>query len=189
MPRPTVLLVPGSLRAGSFTGRLLHAAGALLPDRYDVEPTDLVRPLPYYDADLDGPDAPAPVVTARRRVAQAAGLVVATPEYSGTIPGGLKNTLDWLTRPPREHVLVDKPVVVLGASPNSRGAAAAVDWLRSALARIGAVVIGDVVAVPDVLDHLDADGRPDAEVVARLRHAVEALVTIVDQNEALTPWS
>jgi chromate reductase len=125
--QPNILLIPGSLRSGSYTTRLLRATGQLVQRPFDVQLVDMAREFPHYDADLDGEGAITSVVSARARLASAAALIVSTPEYNGTIPGSLKNWIDWVTRPARQHVLVGKPIAVVGGSPNSKGAIAAVD--------------------------------------------------------------
>jgi chromate reductase len=153
---------------------LARRAATFVPRDLRAVPFDAVRPLPFYDADLDGDAAPRVVRDVRFRVASAAGLVLATPEYNGTVPGGLKNTIDWLTRPPRAHVLVGKPVLVIGASPNSKGAAGAVDWLRRTLGYLGAVVVGEPIAVAAVAERL---GRSpvDPTIDDELRAGIDAL--------------
>jgi chromate reductase len=175
-PGGDVLLVHGSLRRESFSTRLLHFAGRLLPDPYVAREIDAVRSLPWYDADLDVAGSAAGG-EARKMIAGCAGLLISTPEYNGTIPGGLKNWYDWVTRPYREHVLVGKPVGVIGASTGARGATAAVTWLRDTMARAGAVVVGDVLAVADVANQFDENGLPFPEVASRLGELVAALVT------------
>lgn len=179
-PLPTVLLVPGSLRAGSHTTRLLEAAASLLPSSVRTEWPDLIRELPHYDADFDGERAPEIVRFARRHAAEAAGLIISTPEYNGSIPGGLKDWLDWVTRPAREHVLVGKPVAVIGAAPNSKGAIKAVTWLHSTLAAIGVNAVGEPVAVPGIADQFDDDGRLPDEITTQLAALIDALVAAID---------
>jgi chromate reductase, NAD(P)H dehydrogenase (quinone) len=180
MPPPHILLIPGSLRSDSYTTRLLQASGQLVSSPYAVELADMVRALPHYDADLDGEGAIASVVTARARLASAAALIISTPEYNGTIPGGLKNWIDWVTRPPRQHVLVGKPIAVVGGSPNSKGAAGAVTWLRDTLGYLGAVVVGEPVTISDIANAIDDRGSVTDEVADQLRALVAALVETLD---------
>ncbi len=176
MTQRSILLVPGSLRSGSHTTRLLRAAGRLVPAPYVTEFTDQVRPLPHYDADFDGEGALPVVVSTRAAVEAASAVVISTPEYNGTIPGGLKNWVDWVTRPAKAHVLVGKPVAIVGASPGSKGAINAVTWLRSTMSFLGAVVVGEVVAVPDIVNKVGADGSYVDEVTEQLQALVSALV-------------
>lgn len=176
MSPPTVLLVAASLRAGAHTTALLEHAAGLLPEGYTGRRVDLITPLPHYNADLDGPDAPDSVRAARLAVATADALIIATPEYNGSIPGGLKNAIDWITRPPREHPLVGKPVAVISAAPGSKGAAAAAGWLHQTLAYLGARPVGEPVSVADVTGHIDASRRVDDDTSARLQELIDQLV-------------
>jgi chromate reductase len=173
-----VLLIPGSLRRDSYTTRLLRAAAQLVPAPLVAREVDAVRSLPYYDADLDV-STNAAVADARAALAASAGVLIATPEYNGTIPGGLKNWYDWVTRPYREHVLIGKPVAVIGASTGARGGIGAVTWLRDSLGRGGAVVTGEPVAIPDAANQFDEHGRPRPEVLGQLRATVDALVALI----------
>lgn len=184
MSSPRILLVAGSLRAESHTTRLLVAAGSLIPESFEVELVDQIRPLPHYDADLDGEDPPEVVRAARSAAADAAGLIISTPEYNGAVPGGLKNWVDWLTRPVAAHVLVGKPIAVIGGSPSSKGAVGAVTWLRSTLGYLGSVVVGEPVAVPKVTGEIDLDGAVSETVVEQLRGLVDALVAVAGAGHA-----
>lgn len=189
MAAPTILLINGSLRAESFTTKLLSVAGSLLPDGYKVEAFDAVRALPYYNADLDtvDPERDAPdetVAAVRAKVAQADGLIIATPEYNGTVPGGLKNAVDWLSRPRGAHAFEAMPVAVLGAAPNPKGAAKAVDWLRTVLDAVGATVVGAPVAVGSVAERLGDADRFDDDVRAELSQLVADLIAAVEADPA-----
>jgi chromate reductase, NAD(P)H dehydrogenase (quinone) len=179
MTQPNVLLVPGSLRSGSHTTRLLRAAGQLVPAPYTAEFVDQVRALPHYDADFDGEAALPIVVSTRAALDAAAALIISTPEYNGTIPGGLKNWVDWVTRPAKAHVLIGKPIAIVGAAPGSKGAIRAVTWLRDTLGFLGAVVVGDVVAVPDIVNVVDEDGSFVDEVAEQLQATVDALIAAI----------
>jgi chromate reductase, NAD(P)H dehydrogenase (quinone) len=177
MTQRPILLIPGSLRSGSYTTQLLRAAGLLVPSPYVAEFADQVSQLPHYNADLDGEAAPRVVVSTRAALDSAAALIISTPEYNGTVPGGLKNWVDWVTRPVRAHVLVGKPIAVVGAAPGSKGATGAVTWLRNTLAALGAVVVGDAVAIPDVANTILEDGSVIDEVADQLGALVSALMT------------
>ncbi len=96
-----VLAIPGSLREGSYNVALARAAAEYAPYGVSVELYEGLGELPHYDADVDGEDAPASVRDLRRRIAEADALLVVTPEYNGSIPGLLKNAIDWASRPHR----------------------------------------------------------------------------------------
>ena len=176
MTQRNVLLVPGSLRSGSHTTRLLRAAGKLLPSPFVAEFADQVRALPHYDADFDGEGALPIVVSTRSALDAATALIISTPEYNGTIPGGLKNWVDWVTRPAKAHVLMGKPIAIVGAAPGSKGAIKAVTWLRDTLIALGAVVVGEPVAIADVVNTVRSDGSYVDEVQDQLHALVSALV-------------
>lgn len=133
-PRPlTVLGIPGSLRAGSFNRRLLEEARELAPDGMQVRIFGL-EDLPLYDADLDTDGArPEPVQALKRAIGEADAVLIATPEYNHSIPGVLKNAIDWASRPAGRSPLREKPVAVMGASPGGIGTARAQQHLQSVL--------------------------------------------------------
>lgn len=146
-----ILGLSGSLRRGSHNTNLLRAAAELLPPGVELEIYDGLRALPPYDADYDVQPADPAVARLRRAIAQADGLLIATPEYNGSIPGVLKNALDWASRPFPDTVLRGKPVAVIGASTGLFGAVWAQAEVRKVLGIIGA----------DVLDHELPVGQAD----------------------------
>src|SRR5262249_15540516 len=110
-----ILAVSGSLRADSYNTRLLHLAADIAPEGVDVELWEGLGDLPIYDQDLDGPDAPTSVMRLREEWGSADAILFATPEYNGSIPGGLKNAIDWASRPVRESALTNQDVAVIGS--------------------------------------------------------------------------
>ena len=120
---PTIVGIAGSLRRASYNGWLLRAAAELAPPDTTVEIASL-RGIPLYDGDVeDAEGIPAPVAALKDRIAAAAGLLLVTPEYNHSIPGVLKNALDWLTRPPADirRVFGDRPVAVMGTTIGAGG--------------------------------------------------------------------
>ena len=133
--------------------------------------------MPPYDADADAADAPEPVDELRRAIEGADGLLIVTPEYNGSIPGVLKNAVDWASRPHREAALWGKTVAVAGASPGAYGALWAQNDLRRVLGVAGARVIEGELAVARADEAFDADGvLVDATLAARLAAHVQRLV-------------
>jgi chromate reductase len=141
-PAPSRILgISGSLRSGSLNTRLLHAAGVLLPAGVELKLFDGLREVPPYDLDFDVEPADPAVATLRVAIAQSAGVLIATPEFNGSIPGVLKNALDWASRPFPDNCLRGKPVAVIGASSGLFGAVWAQDTTRKVLEIVGADVI------------------------------------------------
>lgn len=137
-----VLAVPGSLRRGSWNKRLLQAAIASAPDSVHLSMFEDLGSLPLFDEDLEVDD-PEPVRSFRSRVVKADGILVATPEYNQSVPGVLKNAIDWLSRPYGESCLIGKPVAVIGSTPGSWGTRIAQKELRHILWATGALVLPD----------------------------------------------
>jgi len=146
-----ILGISGSLRRGSHNANLLRAAAELLPPGVELEVFDGLRELPPYDADRDAQPADPAVARLREAIASADGILIATPEYNGSIPGVLKNALDWASRPFPDSALRGKPVAVTGASTGLFGAVWAQAETRKVLGIIGA----------DVLDHELPVGQAD----------------------------
>jgi chromate reductase len=136
--------ISGSLRYGSYNEALLRAAADLLPPGVTLEIFDL-SPLPMYNPDNEKP-FPEIVVEFRERLAQADALLIASPEYNGSISGALKNAIDWASRPPRQP-LSGKPVAIMGASTGNFGTLRAQMHLRQILTHVGAFTL----AKPEVL--------------------------------------
>src|SRR5918992_1005011 len=172
-----VLGVPGSLRSGSYNRMLLRAAAAELPPGAGLEIWDGLVRVPPYDADADGPLPPPAVAQLRRVFRVAEALLIATPEYNHSIPGQLKNALDWASRPYPDNALRDRPVAVVGASTGLFGAVWAQAELRKVLAAAGAAVVDEELPVGRAQEAFGPDGSlRDPELRAALRSIVGALV-------------
>jgi NAD(P)H-dependent FMN reductase len=109
-----ILAVSGSLRADSHNTSLLRAAIDEAPEGVEVELWEGIGELPVYDQDLDDDDLPEAVLRLRETWGAADAILFATPEYNGSVPGGLKNAIDWASRPRIEAALVNKNVAVIG---------------------------------------------------------------------------
>lgn len=172
-----ILAVSGSLRAESYNTALARAAQDLAPEGVEIELYDGLGGLPPYDADVDGEDSPAAVFDLRARIAAADALLLVTPEYNGSIPGVLKNAVDWASRPRREAALWGKTVAVAGATTGQYGALWAQQDLRRVLGIAGARVIVGELPVARAQNVFDESGRLRDQVVAeRLRAHLAALV-------------
>lgn len=115
MPIPVhVLGFSGSLRKGSYNTGLLRAAAEVLPEGMTLELYDL-RPIPFYDGDVEAAGAPPEVDHFKNRIAAADALLIATPEYNYSLPAVLKNAIDWASRPIQTSPLNDKPLAIMGA--------------------------------------------------------------------------
>ena len=155
-----VLGIAGSLRAGSYNRALLAAAVELAPDGVRIDVWDRLREVPHYDGDLDSDERrPEPVAELKRRIAEADALLIATPEYTYSVPGVLKNALDWASRPGYKSVLAGKPAAIMGASGGAIGTARAQAHLREILyASLVSVFPHPGVAVAGAAQKF-ADGR------------------------------
>jgi chromate reductase len=142
-----VLGISGSLRRDSHNTELLRAAATLLPSGVEFELYDGLKNIPPYDEDEDNATV-APVNHLKERIAAADVVLFATPEYNHSIPGHLKNALDWVSRPLADTPLRGKPVAVIGASTGMFGAVWAQAELRKVLAAIGARVLDRELPVP-----------------------------------------
>ncbi|MEF2526932.1 NADPH-dependent FMN reductase [Streptomyces sp. CS62] len=124
MPVKTFLAISGSLRRSSHNTGLLRALQTLAPVGVTIDLYQGLGSLPFFSQDLENGAGPAAVADLRRRVREADGVIIATPEYNSAIPGVLMNALDWLSRPADgDPVLRDKPTAILGASPSQFGTA------------------------------------------------------------------
>ena len=173
-----VLAFSGSLRERSYNTALARAAVDLAPAGVDVDLYDGLAELPPYDEDLDGEDAPASVRELRERIAQADALLFVTPEYNGSIPGVLKNAIDWASRPPRGRAAIwGKTAAIAGATTGQYGAIWAQQDLRRVLGIAGARVIDGEMPVARAQDAFDESGQlTDSRVAARLAAQLDALV-------------
>jgi chromate reductase, NAD(P)H dehydrogenase (quinone) len=163
-----ILGIAGSVRRGSHNRRLLQAAGNTLPPEAELLEWDGLAGLPIFDEDLEN-DPPAIVQDFLDAVADADALLIATPEYNASVPGGLKNALDWASRPFPDNVLKAKPAAVIGASTGLFGAVWAQAEVRKALKASGAHVLESELPVGMADGAFNDDGSlADPELTARL---------------------
>jgi chromate reductase len=171
-----ILAVPGSLRERSFNTSLLRAAAEAAPDGIEIELWEGLADLPIYDQELEDGEVPVSVQRLREDWAAADAILFATPEYNGSVPGGLKNAIDWASRPKFEAPLTNKTVAVIGASTGQFGALWAQQDLKRILGIAGARVVGTEIPVARAQERIDAEGRLlDAELFEQLRLHVTTL--------------
>jgi chromate reductase len=152
-----VLGITGSLRSDSHNGRLLRAAAQLLPPDAEFVQFGGLKAIPPFDEDDEL--APGDAVEAwRAELERADALLFATPEYNHSIPGALKNAVDWASRPSASAALRNKPAAVIGTSTGMFGAVWAQAELRKSLAAAGARVIDRELPVPDAENAFATDG-------------------------------
>ena len=170
-----ILGIAGSLRRGSHNRRLLRAAGDALPPGAVLVEWDGLAGLPAFDEDLEL-DPPPAVQDFLDAVDDADALLIATPEYNASLPGALKNALDWASRPFPDNVLRDKPSAVIGASTGLFGAVWAQAEVRKVLKTGGAHVLEDELPVGMADSAFTEDGGlADPELAARLADVVSDL--------------
>ncbi|MBJ7455066.1 MAG: NAD(P)H-dependent oxidoreductase [Thermoleophilia bacterium] len=174
-----VLGISGSLRGDSHNTRLLRAAARELPGEVEFRLFDGLRDVPPYDEDDDRDPAPAAVQRLREAIAQADAVLFATPEYNSSIPGQLKNALDWASRPRDTSPLRFLPVAVIGASTGAFGAVWAQAELRKVLGASGARVVQGDLALGHAHEKLVDGAELDDEPREQLRELLHQLLAEV----------
>lgn len=152
-----LLAISGSLRQRSYNSALLNAAAASCARTAEFVLWTGLGDIPPYSEDLE--ETPASVAELREQITRADAILIATPEYNGSIPGALKNALDWASRPFAENCLRRKPVAVVGASTGMFGARWAQADLRKVLRTIGASVLETELSLASAQDAFAPDGR------------------------------
>jgi chromate reductase, NAD(P)H dehydrogenase (quinone) len=171
-----ILGIAGSLRRGSHNRKLLRAAGEVLPPGVVLREWDGLRELPPFDEDVEA-SPPGEVAEFREAIEAADAVLIATPEYNASMPGVLKNALDWASRPFPDNALRDKPAAVMGASTGLFGAVWAQAETRKVLKYAGAEVLDTELAVGLADGAFDENGSLiDPELRARLGELLAELV-------------
>ena len=174
-----LLGIAGSLRAASLNQQLLRLAAEELPEGVELDVYRGLAEIPAYDQDLDDLQ-PEEVERLKRAIATADAILISTPEFNGSIPGQLKNALDWVSRPIAESPIRSKPVAVIGASTSAFGGIWAQRELKKVLGIMGARVL-DVELPVAKADRRLAD--PDLELLMELAGVLEALVEAAEPTE------
>jgi chromate reductase, NAD(P)H dehydrogenase (quinone) len=180
-----VLGISGSLRRDSYNSALLRAAAERLPAGVELVEYERLRDIPPYDADAEAESTPEVVAELRGAVRGADAVLVVTPEYNHSIPGQLKNALDWVSRPAGKSALTGKPAAAIGASTGMFGAVWAQAEARKVLSALGGRVVEGELPIPHAQDQYE-DGRLELspgqsqkleEILAELISEVEELQT------------
>lgn len=179
MSNAKVLVLLGSLRKESVNRQLAELAADVAPAGTTVELFDRLGEVPFYNEDIDNDDAPEPVRALRAAAAEADAALIVTPEYNGSIPGVLKNAIDWLSRPYGNSAFAGKPAAVVGAALGQYGGVWAHDETRKSFGIAGARVIEDLKLSIPAASFDGKHPRENAEVVSDLRDVVEKLVAEV----------
>jgi NAD(P)H-dependent FMN reductase len=179
MSNTKVLVLLGSLRAASINRQLAELAVETAPDGVSLQLFDRLGELPFYNEDIDNDEVADAVAALRAVAADADAALVVTPEYNGSIPGVLKNAIDWLSRPFGDSALKDKPLAVVGSAGGQYGGVWAHDETRKSFGIAGPRVVEELkLSVP--LKALDGKHpRENAEVAENLRNVVGKLAAEV----------
>jgi chromate reductase, NAD(P)H dehydrogenase (quinone) len=177
-----VLGFAGSLRQGSYNKMALRAAVELAPAGMTIETFD-IAPIEPYNEDVKQRGFPSPVQELREKLRAADALLIVTPEYNHSIPGVLKNAIDWASRPP-DQPFNDKPIAIMGASPGRLGTIRAQLHLRACFVFLnGLVMTQPEVLIANAAQMFDDQGRltdqPTRELVAKL------LISLADWTRRL----
>ena len=172
-----ILTFAGSLRKGSYNKALVRAAVELAPENVEMEVFDL-EGIPPFNQDLEH-SPPQKVKEFKEKILHADALLIATPEYNYSIPGVLKNAIDWASRPYQENVLSGKPVAIMSASTGMLGGARAQYHLRQSFVFLNMQPVNKPeVMLPSASQNVDANGHLTNEMTRTLvRQLIEALVT------------
>ncbi|HZK48019.1 MAG TPA: NADPH-dependent FMN reductase [Thermoleophilia bacterium] len=169
----------GSLRRGSYNRAALHVAAELAPVGMEVEIFDLT-PIPFYNADVEAEEPPPNVVDFKERIARSDALLIATPEYNYSIPGVLKNAIDWASRPADLSPLKGKPVALLGAGGRMGTARSQMHMRQVAVFTGMQVMVDPQVYIADARGQFDEHGHLTNELY---REQIRALMA------ALWDWT
>ncbi len=182
-----ILAISGSLRDGSLNTRLLREIAERAPAGVEIELWESLKSIPPYDADDDVEPAPEAVRDLREAIADADGLLFATPEYNSSIPGVLKNAIDWASRPRESTPLQGKPAAVVGATTGQFGAVWAQAELRKVLGSTGARVVDLELPVAKADRILDDHGTllHNELLDGRCGEILTALIAEIERDHAL----
>jgi chromate reductase len=176
--------ISGSLRKASFNTAALRAALELVPDGMTLEIADIAE-IPLYNEDVKAQGFPPPAQRLREKIAASDALLIATPEYNYSIPGVLKNAIDWVSRPPDPPV-IGKPVALMGASPGLWGTTRAQYHLRQCFVFLNMFPVNKPeVLIPQAGNKFDGEGKLTDQATRDL--IAQLLVALRDWTRRLNP--
>lgn len=181
-----ILFLVGSLRSESLNKKVAEKAATLLPEGYEASTFD-ISGIPLYNADLDGENAPSDVLALREAIIAADGVFWVTPEYNYSIPGVVKNIIDWASRPmlPR-HSMIGKPMNAVVATVSPTNGIRALTELKRLWSAVGGapVTTFDFVVQQANTKFVEQDGKEDLEpfATAGLQSAIDNLVRAIEHN-------
>ncbi|HVX90669.1 MAG TPA: NAD(P)H-dependent oxidoreductase [Candidatus Paceibacterota bacterium] len=182
----TLLAISGSLRKESYNSALIRAWKELAPEgvTVDIVTADEIRAFPPYDQDVEAAAYPAEAAQMKERIKKADGVLVATPEYNRSVPGVLKNVIDWTSRPYGQSAWQGKPVFVMGATGGAIGTALAQAALKQVLSYLDARVPGQPeFYAGNIKDKLDREGHlTDESTKEHIRAAYPVFLSFIDRN-------
>jgi len=185
----TILGIPGSLRKGSFNRGLLRAAQQVAPDGVEIEIYDIGE-IPLYNGDVEAQGIPSPIHDFAEKIRAADALLISTPEYNYSIPGVLKNAIDWVSRPSVGNPLKHKPIALTGASGGMFGTARSQLAMRQVLASMidAHTMIKPELLVTEAGKKFDEQGNlTDDDIRKRLGELIDALVAWTRRLETNNP--
>ena len=174
-----VLVLLGSLRAASINRQLAELAVETAPEGVSLQLFDRLGELPFYNEDIDNDDVAEPVAALRAVAADVDAALVVTPEYNGSIPGVLKNAIDWLSRPFGDSALKDKPLAVVGTAAGQYGGVWAHDETRKSFGVAGPRVVEELKLSVPAKTFDGKHPRENAEITENLRDVVGKLAAEV----------
>lgn len=177
--------IGGSLREDSFNKALLRNAQELAPDRVHIDLLEIGH-LPHFNEDVESSDFPDEASELKNRIEETDGIIVSTPEYNRSVPGVLKNAIDWTSRPYGENSWVGKPVYVMGASIGPISTAIAQSHLKHTLLYLDCLVLGQPeFYLGNAHGKFDEDGNlTDEETRKLLKEAIITFAEFADSPEA-----
>lgn len=182
MQEINILGISGSLRSASFNSGLLRAARSLLPEGMYLTIAD-IKDIPFYNGDLEVSQPPESVTLFKQKISEADGLLIATPEYNYSVPGILKNALDWVSRPIKSSPLNDLPTAIMGAG-GKFGTARAQHHLRQIGVSLNLLVFpSPEVMVQNSWEKFDKEGNlqdeATQEAIRKLLLAFQHWITLL----------